>query len=473
MPKPIEKLIIQFDSSAALLKSLTFYHSNMDSQKGGLVPDVPSWIVPLINKTPRALRQKLYSWSGWIDALQRKDIEQIHPPDIADWVTNLYPLKKYNGVFFGASNGAAIHLAAALGMAWIPQTYLLAFRRMIKADQILRDIEWGEKIIRPFLRKYSYIHAAQMHDPVQDRLMVTKMGYFRIKFLQLPELFSKFISSHISPTQPLVTIECNYSWPSLSVNERHSFQLGGFGAIDPYEYLEGSDRTRTFLKKVGSPVSHWETFKPSGELPEAEWGYYDQCNQELQNQARNHNAPFYRFIFDHPEGLSDFTCDLYQWWYQKRLNYDSRKMLIENFALVAPYRSVRSGTIPFWLAFNTENSAQRLETYLKKRRKFEEIYLLLMSNGVTEGIGLATIEQWHRLLGLANHQGRLIGVDEREYPLDFATFLRYQKEITELLPNKNPLPNSLTIEEVKEFLQESPYTYSLTLKEENLHSNAR
>jgi hypothetical protein len=474
MPYPIEKLIIQFDSSAALLKSLALYHHQQDFAKGGLVPGIPSWASHLVNRTPRLIRQHLYSWSGWVDALRKPVINHINPYEVAQWAVSLYPPKEYPGICFGSSNGAAIHLAAALGIPWLPQTYLVAVRRMMKADQIHKDIAWGQKVIAPFLKNNPHIHASQMHDPVQDRLMVTKMGYFRLKFLNLPDPFCQFISNHIDPMKPLISIECDYPWPSLHVQERHTFQLGGFGAIEPYEYLSGSSRTKEFLKKVHSPVSHWETFKPSGEMPESEWGYYPHCHQQLFNLAKRNNAPFYRFIFHHPEGMSDFTCDLYQWWYQKRLKFKSLCLLIENFALIAPYRSVISGTLPFWLAFNTENSASRLEGYLKTRTTFEELYLLLMSNGVTEGIGLTTIERWNKILQHASIKGSLIGVDEREYPLDFATFLRYQSELVRLLPQQNEVPEPLTLEEIKEFLNQSPYKYSLTLKEESLlNSNSR
>lgn len=471
MPKTIEKLIIQFDSSAALLKSLALFHQDLDFEKGGLSPDIPFWISYLINRTPRVLRQYLYSWSGWIDAIQKNDLDQIDPQNIGEWVTSLYPPKSYNGAMFGASNGAAIHLAAALGIPWLPQTYLVAIRRMMNPDQIHKDIQWGEKTIRPFLQKHPCIHASQMHDPVQDRLMVSKMGYFRLKLIDLPNAFTRFLSEHLSPNKPLITIECNYLWPSLDIGKRHTFQLGGFGAIDPYEYLRGSNRTRQFLKKINSSVPHWETFKPSREIPEAEWGYFYQCHEQLLAITKRKQAPFYRLIFNDPEGLSDFTCDIYRWWYQKRNQFKSNRMLIENFALVAPYRIVQSGTLPFWLAFNTQNSCERLEAYLKKHRDLSYLYLLLMSNGVTEGIGLATIDQWQKVLKLASKEGRLIGVDEREYPLDFATFLRYQKELIKCLANGFPKPSPLTIEEVKEFIEQSSNSYSLILKEEYLNTN--
>src|SRR4051812_42619974 len=126
MPDNIEKLVVQFDSSTALLKSLALCFRDEDFKGGGVTPDAPEWLGTLINATPRTLRQAMYSWSGWVDAIEEKDLDKIDISAIAQWAAGLYPRHNYNGVLFGSSNGAAIHLAAALGMPWLPQTYLVA-----------------------------------------------------------------------------------------------------------------------------------------------------------------------------------------------------------------------------------------------------------------------------------------------------------------------------------------------------------
>lgn len=461
MAKHIEDIIIQFDSCSSLLKSLALSFRNQDFKGGGVAPGIPSWVGQLVNGIPRGLRQRFYAWSGWIDALVPKDLEQLETNAVAKWAVDLYPNRPYNGVMIGSSNGGAVHLAAALGMPWLPQTYLVAVRRMLHPDCIHKDIEWGKKVIGPVLDRLTDLHAAQMHDPVQDRLMVSKMGYFRLKMVGLPKAFNSFLDQHTSEVKPIITVECRYQWPSLTLSDRHTFQLGGFGAITPYEYLQGSKRTTTFLKKVGAKRNLWETFHPDGERAEAEWGFYDEILEDIYAAAKRTQAPLYRLMFDHPEGLSAFACDLYRWWYKKRLGLDSKRMTIENFALVCPYRALRAGALPFWLAFNTQNSAELMEEYLDRHDDIEELYLMLMSNGVKEGIGLTTIDRWKNILKRAKHKGCFVGVDQKEYPLDFATFMRYHIELQEYLPDAiNPL-QPLSIDELLEFIKAHPGEYPL------------
>jgi hypothetical protein len=385
---------------------------------------------------------------------------------MAAWVTGLYPSTGLRGVMFGASNGGAIHLAAALGMAWLPQTYLVAVRRHLQPGEALKDIEWGRRVVRPLLDRFPQLHAAQMHDPVQDRLMVSKMGYFRLKLLGLPTEFKAFLSYHTAPKKPIISIECELPWPATSVGNRHTFQLGGFGSVDPYEYLNGSDRTRKFLKEVGARKDHWDTFKPTGEMPESEWGFYPEVLNDLREKAQATKAPFYRLRFIQPEDVSAFACDLYRFWYEQRLGLKSQRILIENFAIMSPYRAIVSGALPFWLAFNTECSAEVMEKYLDSHPQTEELYLALMSNGVDKGIGLTTIERWQEMLKRATRKGCFVGVDQKEYPLDFGTFLRYGRELKKMLPDQFLPPEPLTIDEVKAFLEEHPNKYPLTLTQD-------
>jgi hypothetical protein len=47
----------------------------------------------------------------------------------------------------GSANGAAIYLAAALGMPWLPQTLLLPVRRALDPDDVQGDVAWGRAAV--------------------------------------------------------------------------------------------------------------------------------------------------------------------------------------------------------------------------------------------------------------------------------------------------------------------------------------
>lgn len=457
--KKMQDTIIQFDSCTALLNAQAKYlHSKNFFDVGLTEKNMPEWVGPAINLLPKKARKILYSWSGWADAIPSSKLDGLKSEDISRWVVSLFPNKKFDGIMFGSANGAAIHMCSALGIPWLPQTYLVAVKRLMKPDEIKKDIEWGKSIIRPFLDNNPQMKTTQMHDPVQDRLMIQKMAYFRIKRQELGDCFRSFIKERLSENAPLITIECRYPWHQYKVGDRHFFQLGGFGAMTPEEYLNGSDRVKTFLKKVKAPVEKWDAYKPTGEYPEGEWGFAEESLEDIKTFAKEENISLKRIVFDHPEGLSEFTADLYRWWYQKR-NMPTNKLIIENFGLIAPFDVVETSSLPFWLAFNTQPSCERIKTYLKNNPEFEEIFLMLMSNGVTEGIGLSTINEWKEVLTHAKTRSDFIGVDEREYPMDFGTFLKYDDELLKKIKERHPLPKPLTLSELEEFIAQTKGQY--------------
>ena len=128
-------------------------------------------------------------------------------------------------------------------------------------------------------------------------------------------------------------------------------------------------------------------------------------------------------FFQEPEHASPLVADFYRWWNEKRSIVDNR-LLVESFIVMELYGSIQTGSVPFWMVFNKQPSAQALETYLDAGDPFDEIYMMLFSHGV-ESIGLTPVEHWRKILRRARKEGTFIGVDESAYPRDFAVFVRY------------------------------------------------
>jgi len=461
--KKAKDAIIQFDSCSALLNALGRFLNCKNFYGAGILPDVPGWLGDAVNLIPKNIRKRFYSWGGWVEAIPSKKIQHLKAEDISQWVTSLYPEKEYGGMMFGAANGAAIHLCAAMGIPWLPQTYLVAARRLLRPDEIHKDIEWGKRVISSFLHDNPDLLTIQMHDPVQDRLMIEKMGYFRIKRLKMGQVFKDFIKKNLSRGYPLFTVECDFNWPMLRLSERHLFQVGGLGALSPDEYLFGSERVTEFLRRVGSPLRKWDTFKPSGHYPEGEWGFSAEALGDVKKFVYDHKIPLVRMIFRHPEAISSFVADLYRWWYEKR-GIRSKRLIIENFGLVAPYDVIQTRSIPFWLAFNTEPSYRLIKKYLRRKNAPDEIYLMLMSNGVAEGVGLTAIDEWKKILKKAQKKSDFIGVDKREYPLDLGTYMKYDDELKKKIPERKAPPRRLGMDELWKFIRKSRKKYDVEFK---------
>lgn len=214
-----------------------------------------------------------------------------------------------------------------------------------------------------------------------------------------------------------------------------------------------------FLDRYQSNLRRWEPPQSTGEEPEAEWGFVAELRSDIEKLAKGKGYKVKRLVFDDPDALSPFVADLYQWWYRKR-GTRSGRLIVECFALLEPWLALTSASIPFWLAFNTEPSAQALSRYLDSMGTVDKIYMMLLSNGV-DGIGLAPVSQWRSILRRARMQGAFLGVDERKFPRDFGSFVRYHTELEKRVPLRSPPPAALRLEELDDFLSQSADRYPI------------
>jgi hypothetical protein len=438
MRAPSPPYIADFDSASAMLRALSACLHDEDFANLGL----PAWLRPPVLATgllPRRAREAIYAWSGWAEAIPPERIGEVDAEEIARWVVGSYPERRYPAVAIGSSSGALVHLCAALGIPWLPQTFLVPVRQTdIAPDEPRRSMESGAPLGRQLLEANPDLQLHHMHDPNQDQLMIRHMTYFRIKRLRLGPTFERFLSDALAPGGVILVSECSKAWPATRVGERHVFQFGAVGGLEPAEYFEGSARVAAFLERYGSTRRRWDPPEPDGEWPEAEWGLEQSLRADVERIARERGYHLQRLIFDDPEHLSPLVAELYRSRLRAR-GLPAERLLVESFILLAPRWTLRSGSVPFWLTFNTEPSAACLERYLREAEPYDEIAMMLFAHGA-ESIGLAPIERWRSLLGQARRRGHLLGVDEASYPGDFATFARYHAALPEVPEPLEPSP---------------------------------
>jgi hypothetical protein len=240
----------------------------------------------------------------------------------------------------------------------------------------------------------------------------------------------------------------------VRLDERLCFQLGGYGDTAVDEYYGGGPRVESFLRTYGSAHRSWYLNHPIETMPEAEWGYITHLNDDVKQLCAQQGYRLQRLCFSQPESLSGVVADIYQQWYRGH-GVSTERLMVECFSQMAPWWAMHSGSIPYWMAFNTGVSLSSLTRYLDTHPAFEQIYLMLMSHGV-EGIGHVPIEQWMKLLDNASQRGRLLANTPQYYPRDFASFLRLQGELeSELAAHSIPLLPHLTLDEVMRFVNKS------------------
>jgi hypothetical protein len=157
-----------------------------------------------------------------------------------------------------------------------------------------------------------------MHDPNQDRLMVQRMAYFRVKQLGLGETFTHFIQAVLPLWGTICLLECNLQWPTIQVADRYVFQFGAFGGASPEGFINGSQRVAEYLERYQSHRRRWEPPSFDALRPEAEWGFEPALLDDVEWLARSRKYQVRRILFNEPEDLSPLVADLYRWWYQQR-----------------------------------------------------------------------------------------------------------------------------------------------------------
>jgi hypothetical protein len=431
--------VARFDSAAAMARALGACLRGSDVES----PSAPALLdqaMPAINLLPRRAREWVYSLGGMAEAIGETRVRSLDLAGIARWLAGLYPRRSYPAAFIGSSNGALMHLAAALGIPWLPQTFLCPIRALGNdPDDARAGFASGRRIVESLLDAHPGIAVHQMHDPNRDRLMLRTMSYFRIKHRVLPAAYREFLVHNLPAGATLYVCECTGTWPVTRTSARSVFQFGAVGGCTIDEYFRGSRRVREYLARYGVPREKWDPPEPNGMAPEAEWGFDPALLEDLATLADARGWRLLRLRFEHPEAMSWLAAAVYRAWYGD-LGIRPQRLVVDSFVLLDPHRTLRLRAVPFWLCCRTRPSAAELRAFLEREATFDEVDLMLFSHG-TEEVGLACIGEWRRLLARARRRGRFIGVDERRYPHDFATLNRFRKELAQLgLPFGLPPP---------------------------------
>ncbi|QSB16294.1 hypothetical protein JQS43_08380 [Natronosporangium hydrolyticum] len=401
-------------------------------------------------RLPQRLRESAFLLGGAAETVSSRRAARIDPEEISEWVVEQYPKRKYPVIVIGSASGALVHLCAALGVPWLPQTFLIPVRQRVHPDDVDAAFAKGLEPGRELVANNPTLQLHHMHDANQDRIMVRALTYFRVKRRELGEAYERFLLDHLAPGGTILISECARTWDTTTVGPRHVFQHGAVGGATDAEFHYGGPRVVDYLARHDSPVRQWSGPELDGVSPEAEWGFAPALRDDIERFAGQHQFQVRRLIFDEPESISPMVADLYRWWYRQR-NLPSNRLFAESFIILEPYWTLRTGSVPYWMTFNTDPSLARLAEYLANREPFDEIMLALFQNAV-EMIGLPSVDDWReQVLSRARRAGWFAGLSPEHHPRDLGHLASYDDALKEL-PARYPLPGPLTLAELDDFL---------------------
>lgn len=450
--------LARFDSAAGMALALADYLHGRPFTSPSQSPLLDR-VMPAFNLLPRRAREWAYSIGGMTEGIDARRARHFDMERVAEWLVGLYPERPYPAVFVGSSNGALTHLAAALGVPWLPQTFLCPIRAPFSdPDDAQRGFEKGRPIVDALLAADSRIAVHHMQDPNQDRLMLRSMSYFRLKYRALPLGYREFLLRNLPRGATIYVDACSRSWPVTRTSERSVYQFGATGGATEDEYLHGGARVREYLARYGRARTHWRPPEPNDVSPEAEWGFDTALADDVAALARQMDWRVVRINFYEPEALSFAAAAIHREWYRDA-GIRPTRLIVDSFLLMDPLTTLELHALPFWLLFCVEPSADALQRFLDAEGPFDEIDLMLFSHG-TESIGLASIERWRALLDKATRSGRFIGVDTARYPRDFATFVQFGRALARMQP-RSAVPPAMTLARFETLLRQHGPAYAV------------
>lgn len=407
-----------------------------------------------LSALPECTRSRLYRTAAFVQAAPERSAPRLDIDELDQWLVDQYGAGPFPAVVVGVPSGAAVHLAAALGAPFLPQTTLSSIRHRTTHPD---DPSGAMAAISPTTRLIAHrnprVAVYHMHDPAQDRPMIERFAFLRLKRLTLGPIYEKFLTERLAPGGTIVQVEAMLRWRIREVGERAYFQLGSIGGLSEDEYHDGSPRVARYLEQQGSPVRKWSLPEMDEHRRiEGEWGWDPTLGEDIARTAEREGFAVRRFVAPHPQGHSPFAAELYRWWYD-RLGAPTNRLLVETYAQWDPLWVLRTGSVPYWLNFHTEPEKAALESYLNQARPFDHIHINLLSHGVRSP-GVVPVEDWTDLAQQhARKSGGLIGVDEETYPLDLGSTLRFSKAFADI-PARQELPTPLTVTDVDTFAAE-------------------
>ena len=190
----------------------------------------------------------------------------------------------------------------------------------------------------------------------------------------------------------MILVEDESAWPVVRLGERHVFQAGAQGGLDPRGYLD----------KPNTPA-------PNDRAPEAEWGADPGFGEAITEWAVARGHPLVRVRFQGPQAPAHAVATVLRAWSAERGGAQNT-LLVPSFALLDPWRTINAGIVPFWAFFSVRPAVQALDDHLAGSASYSDVYVLPFQHGV-DSEGIATPAAWAATIRRHGATPHFVGLD--------------------------------------------------------------
>ncbi|GIM93627.1 hypothetical protein [Paractinoplanes toevensis] len=337
-------------------------------------------------------------------ALPDNAIDRIDAEAVAGWLSGRYAEPAYPAVVFGSPHGSAVHLAAALGGAWLPTSFRLRVPWPGGSPENWTGAaEWGREVAGRILAANPTISVRQVHDPVLDGPLCGATVTLHLRWRRLPAAYSRFLRTRLAPGGLSLTLRDLRTWPVHHLAPGHTMQLGSpVSGLSAHEYDLGEPGLR------GTPT-HRDA------LPQyAEAGGEAALETEVRHLAALAGHHTHRALYSSPDTLSRFVADLYRG-HLRAVAGRGESCLIETGRLISPSRVIEHGLVPYWCESAALPAIDAAEWWLAGSDPFDRLSVLPEPPGTAAGAH-AGLVQWRSLARFARHDGWVDRLAAGRYP---------------------------------------------------------
>lgn len=392
---------------------------------GGLPQGVGRWLIPRIQ--PQM-------------AFPAEAVEQLVIEDLVAARVNDYDIVpgKFPAVVLGvAQGGATAHLALDLGAPFLPQAFVLTMKGGSYNGEVEPYFRLSVDLARKIAQNNPGVMTIQHYDPIHDGWLTRFVNHLRIKLVDLPETYRRFLRERLEPGGSVVYLEGEASWLRYRVGERSVFQVGGWGDISPEEFLQGSERISEYCHQTGMKSSSWALpGYPLERGPESEWGSEAGLADALEQFCHEEGFEFVRISLPNPNDFNRLAFRANG----ELLRQEGKEpagVVVEMFSQFDAQAVQQGNLLPLWLIFNTLDSLRFLEEMTPEFPMGKPVFFSpLATFSMTPD--LAPWTGWEK--ALQGFDVRLIGARPGHYPADARALLDWSAPLQRWVEEQKTVP---------------------------------
>jgi hypothetical protein len=373
--------------------------------------------VPVLGRhgvLPEQLRRAALAAKAVEEAVPLNRIDHIDADAVAEWIVNRYPAATYPAVVLGSPHGAAVHLAAACGAAWLPTTFTVTapWPGGSPADWVAAK-EWGAGLAARILARNPGITIRQVHDPVLRGSLCGATVSMQLRWRTLPPAYRTFLSHRLAPGGASLLVRDLRSWPVTEGPPGYGFQVGTpTSGWTSENYRPDSLAMARLLRSLGADDQPARCIGTSRRY--AETSGEPALEPELRQIAATTGAARHRVLFRDPHRFSGAVADLYRAWL--RPSAGGRRVVVGSGRMTDPWRAVQGEMVPYWCESSSRSATDAAELWLAGSEPFDSIDVLPDPPGTFHD-DVTTLAQWRAVAAFARREGTVDALLAGRYPV--------------------------------------------------------